>query len=89
MMDTISQLAGGICAIILFGLLVLLIVWIVKIRTGQRLNKHDAATMQEMAARLHVMDQRMAMLEGILDAEVPSWRGNMDNAGGEYARQAG
>jgi phage shock protein B len=89
MMDTISRLAGGICAIALFGLLVLLVVWVVKIRTGPRLNKQDAAAMQEMVARLQQMDQRMAMLEKILDAEVPSWRGNVDHAGGDYARQAG
>jgi len=65
------------------------IVKLAKIRAGERLNKTDAAAMAEMAARLQQMDERMAMLETILDAQVPAWRGNIDTIGGIYAKQAG
>jgi len=89
MMDTFDQCLQVVCALGLMGLIVFSIVWIVKIRTGPRLRKQDEAAMREMAARLQRMDSRMAMLEKILDAEVPAWRGNVDNVGGIYARQAG
>ncbi len=89
MMDSFDQLLQVFCALGIFGLLIFFILSIVKIRTGQRLNKQDAAAMQEMVMRLQQMDSRMATLEKILDAEVPEWRGNLDNAGGVYARQAG
>jgi phage shock protein B len=89
MMDTFNQCLQVICVLGLAGLIVFAIIWIVKIRTGWRLNKQDAAAMQDIAARLRQMDSRGAPLEKILDAEVPDWRGNVDQAGGIYGRQAG
>jgi len=75
--------------LVIFGIPAWMIVKLAKIRAGERLHQNDAAALQDMAARLQQMDRRMAMLEKILDAEVPDWRGNVDQAGGFYARQAG
>jgi phage shock protein B len=89
MMDSFNQCLQVFCALATIGFMVFLILSILKIVTGPRLHKQDAAAMHDMAARLQQMDRRMAVLEKILDAEVPDWRGNVDQAGGFYARQAG
>jgi phage shock protein B len=86
---TLAPLVAIPVFLIIFGIPAWMIVKLAAIRAGERLNKNDAAAMQDMAARLHQMDERMAMLETILDSQVPAWRGDVDNAGGTYARQAG
>lgn len=86
---TLAPLMGIPLFLIILGIPAWVIVKVAKIRAGERLHSHDSAAMQEMGARLQLMDGRMAMLEKILDAEVPNWRGNVDQAGGIYARQAG
>jgi phage shock protein B len=86
---TLAPLVAIPVFLIIFGIPAWMMVKLARIRAGERLNQADAATLAEMASRLQLMDRRMATLEKILDAEVPDWRGNIDNAGGIYARQAG
>jgi phage shock protein B len=64
-----------------------MIVKLAKIRAGERLNTQDAAVISDMTARLHRMDERMATLESILDAQVPAWRESP--MADTYGRQAG
>jgi len=65
-------------------------VWVrlAKLRAGERLHADDAAALQAMTARMGQMEERMVLLEHILDTEAPSWRVNPQN-GGQYGRQAG
>jgi phage shock protein B len=66
--------------------------WVVlrlaKIKAGNRLAPQDEASLQAMSNRMQQMEQRMVLLEHILDTEAPSWRVNPQN-GGQYGRQAG
>jgi len=62
--------------LIILGIPAWVIVKLARIRAGERLHKTDAAALQEMTGRLQMMDGRMAMLETILDSEVPAWRTN-------------
>jgi phage shock protein B len=63
--------------------------WIVfhylsKARSGRRLNADDAALLDQMSATAQRLEQRVAVLERILDTETPAWRGNYD--GGQYGQ---
>jgi phage shock protein B len=69
-------------------------IWLVmhykyKFRAGDRLNSADAALLEQISATAQRMEQRVATLERILDAEIPSWRGSADAAGAFYNRRAG
>jgi len=89
MMDTISQVVGIASAVVLMGLLILGVVWVVKIRTGSHLSKGDVAVLQDVNAKLRVMEHRMASLEKILDAEVPAWRVEFEEIGESHGRKMG
>jgi phage shock protein B len=55
-----------------------------KLRAGRGLNANDAAVLDQMTATAQRLEQRVATLERILDAETPSWRGNFE--GGQYGQ---
>jgi phage shock protein B len=44
-------------------------------RQGGQLNAQQVAALNEMGAVAGRLEQRVAMLERILDAEIPAWRG--------------
>ena len=58
-------------------------------RTAGRLHATERAAVEQLAYTAAQMEQRMAVLEHILDAEVPSWRSNASAAGGVYDRSVG
>jgi len=89
MMDTVDQVLQVFCAVALMGLIVLGAVWVVKIRTGARLNKHDEAMLLNVNGQMQKMETRMAALERILDAEVPAWRAGFEETGESYGRKMG
>jgi phage shock protein B len=73
-------------------------IWLVmhykyKNRMAGGLTSNDAAMLEQITAVAQRLEQRVATLERILDAEVPAWRGNAyPNAGqqdGMYNRQTG
>lgn len=74
--------------LILIGLPAWVVLRMAKIKAGTRLNADDEAALQAMSSRMQQMEQRMVLLENILDTEAPSWRVNLAN-GGQYGRQAG
>jgi len=49
-----------------------------KVFGSRRLNAQDAATLDNFAQAMARMETRIAMLERILDAEVPGWRAKAD-----------
>jgi phage shock protein B len=70
-------------AIFLAFFVVCLPVWIVlhyisKMRGGRKLDARDAKALEELNRTAARMEQRMLMLERILDAEVPNWRQSTD-----------
>jgi len=54
----------------------------VKWRATRAFNSRDAAAFDQLAQTAARMEARMAVLERILDAEVPSWRGEYESVGG-------
>jgi len=75
---------------VLLALIVIVVpTWIVfhyafKARSGRRLNADDAALLDQMNATAQRLEQRVAILERILDTETPAWRGNYE--GGQYGQ---
>ncbi len=47
-----------------------------KVRSGDRLNAQDNASLEHMTQVAQRLEQRVATLERILDAETPGWRRN-------------
>jgi phage shock protein B len=74
--------------LILIGVPAWVVLRVTKIKAGNRLHAEDEAALQAMGRRMQQMEQRMVLLEHILDVEAPSWRANLQN-GGQYGRQAG
>lgn len=56
-----------------------------KARTGGQLSAQETQIMEQMAQTAQRLEQRVATLEQILDAEVPAWRSHPANV----YRQAG
>jgi phage shock protein B len=68
-------------------------VWIIfhyvgKALSSRRLDARDAAAFEQLSQTAARMEQRMATLERILDAEVPDWRNN-PNLGARYGNPMG
>jgi phage shock protein B len=68
-------------------------IWIVfhyraKANKGAQLSAGETALVDHLGQTAQRLEQRVAVLERILDAEVPAWRGDYQN-GGQYGRQAG
>jgi phage shock protein B len=89
MIDGIEQLADVVFGVSFVVSVMLCIVWVVKIRSGSRLSKADEATLMNVNLQLRIMEQRMASLEKILDAEVPAWRAGFEETGVSYGQKAG
>jgi phage shock protein B len=69
-------------------------IWLVmhykyKFRNSGQLSAKDAALVEQIAATAQRMEQRVATLERILDAEIPAWRASPLPPDGFYNRQAG
>jgi len=76
-------MSDNITAIFIAFVVVCVPVWIVlhyvsKMRGGRQLDAQDARALEELNRTAARMEQRMAMLERILDAEVPNWRQSND-----------
>ncbi len=56
-----------------------------KSSTAGQMSAQEAQALEQMSQIAQRLEQRVTTLEQILDAEVPSWRGNPAN----FARQAG
>jgi phage shock protein B len=72
-------MSDNITSIFLAFFVVVAPVWIVfhylaKFRAGRQLSAQDAAAFEQLSQTAARMESRMAMLERILDAEVPGWR---------------
>jgi len=83
----------NLTAILIVMIAVLGPIWIVfhyrakGLKAGM-LSASEAAVVEGLNQTAARLEQRVAALEGILDAEVPAWRGRYD--GGEvFGRQAG
>jgi phage shock protein B len=82
-------MSDNLTSVLLALIVVIGPVWIVfhyatKARAGRRFSASDAATLDQMTATAQRLEQRVATLERILDAETPSWRGNFE--GGQYGQ---
>jgi phage shock protein B len=86
-------MSDNLTAVLIVAISVLGPVWIVfhfigKGKAARQLNARDAAAFDQLAATAARMEGRMAILERILDAEVPDWR-RTNNLGGQYDRTMG
>jgi phage shock protein B len=50
--------------------------YIAKMRAGRPVNGADPAVIAQMLQTTQRLEQRVVVLEQILDAELPAWRGN-------------
>jgi phage shock protein B len=81
-------MSDNMTAVLLALLVVVLPVWITfhyaaKWRSGRQTSASDAAAYEQLSQTAARLEARMAVLERILDAEVPAWRQN-SNLQGEY-----
>jgi len=58
-------------------------------RSANRLSAAERAAVEQLSLTAARMEQRVAVLEHILDAEVPSWRSSAAATGGVYDRSTG
>ncbi len=82
----------NLTAVLIVLIAVLGPIWIVfhykaKATRGAQLSAGEAAMVENLGQTAMRLEQRVATLERILDAEVPAWRGQYDGAGG-FGRQA-
>ncbi len=83
-------MSDNLTAVIIVAIVILGPVWLTfqfvgKGRAARQLNAQDAAAFEQLSQTAARMEQRIATLERILDAEVPAWRSNPAN----FYRQAG
>jgi phage shock protein B len=67
-------------------------IWIVfhyraKANRGAQLSAGETALVENLGQTAQRLEQRVATLERILDAEVPAWRGSFE-PGADYGRRA-
>jgi phage shock protein B len=55
---------------------------------GGQMNSRDIAMLEQISATAQRMEQRVATLERILDAELPAWRSSAAPPDNFYNRQA-
>jgi phage shock protein B len=72
---------------VVFGPAWLLFRFLGQLVASRGLNKRDAAALDQIAAIAARMESRLDVVERILDADSPSWRGS--NPAGRYNQQAG
>jgi len=82
-------MSDNVTAVLLAFFVVVLPVWITfhyaaKWRAGRQTSAADAASYDQLSQTASRMEARMAVLERILDAEVPNWRSNADLRGEYY-----
>lgn len=83
-------MSDNVCAVLLALIVVLGPIWLTfhfvsKMRSGKRLNANDAVILEQMAGTAQRLEQRVAILERILDSEIPAWRSNFET-GGQYGK---
>jgi len=82
-------MSDNLTAVLIVLIVILGPIWVTfhyvsKGRAGRQLNAADAAALDQMTATAQRLEQRVATLERILDAETPAWRGNFE--GGQYGQ---
>ena len=80
------------CIIVFIG--VMGPVWLVmqflsRNRAARQTGAAERAAVEQLSRTAAQMESRMAVLERILDAEVPSWRSSAAATGGVYDRSTG
>ena len=74
-MSSSDQIINGLIAIVIFiGLPWLILHYVAKFRGDRQLHGQEAQAFEQLSRTAARMEQRMVMLERILDAEVPAWR---------------
>jgi phage shock protein B len=80
MMDDLTAII--IVSIVILGPIWLTFQFLARGRQTRGLNAQDEATITQLTATAARMEERMHVLEQILDAEVPAWRRTMQAGGG-------
>ena len=90
MLDALNNFTDDICTVMIVLIGVMGPVWLLaqymKFRAAKQAPPQDAALVAQLTHIADRMDQRMAAVERILDADSPSWRGG-NNAEGYYERK--
>ncbi len=86
MIPIVAILSGPLTTLLIVAICVLGPVWLiyqffVKNRSAARLNAQDSATVDQLAQNLGRMENRIAVLERILDTELPDWHRHDTNMG--------
>jgi phage shock protein B len=63
-----------ICVVCTLGPVWITFNFLARSRAARTLNVADAAALEQMQQSMQMFEQRIAVLERILDAEVPDWR---------------
>ncbi len=64
---------------VILGPLWIILHYVSKMRGNRRISAAEEAAYAQLSQTASRMEQRMATLERILDAEVPNWRQNADS----------
>jgi phage shock protein B len=74
-----------ICVVCTLGPVWITFNFLARSRAARTLNDADAAALEQMQQSMQMFEQRIAVLERILDAEVPDWRRTSAQGVGNHA----